>query len=72
MYPNLNAELARKGIKRSDVARDLFQGRKATVSDKLNGKVPLLLDEAIKIKKHYFPEYKLDYLFKKQNEKVAN
>ena len=63
MYPNLEAELARRGIKRVDIARDLFNGRKATVSDKLNGKYPLLLSEAMKIQKRYFPELELGYLF---------
>lgn len=63
MYPNLNAEMARLGIKRSDIAKDLFNGRTATVSDKLNGKYPLLLSEAIEIKKTYFPHLELGYLF---------
>lgn len=63
MYPNLNAELARRGLKRADVARDLFNGRTATVSDKLNGKYPLLLSEAMKIKNYYFPHLELGYLF---------
>ena len=68
MYPNLNAELARRGIKRSDVARELFNGRTATVSDKLNGKYPLLLSEAMKIKKHYFPQLELGYLFDQEEK----
>ncbi|GGN66298.1 XRE family transcriptional regulator [Oceanobacillus indicireducens] len=73
MYPNLDAELARRGIKRVDIARDLFNGRTATVSDKLNGKYPLLLTEAIKIKNEYFPELELGYLFDMEvKEKVSS
>ncbi|GEM01226.1 hypothetical protein SAMN05421839_10653 [Halolactibacillus halophilus] len=68
MYPNLNAELARRNIKRTDIAKDLFNGRTATVSDKLNGRYPLQLSEAIKIKKRYFPELELGYLFEPENE----
>lgn len=68
MYPNLNAELARRNIKRSDIARDLFNGRTATVSDKLNGRYPLLLSEAVRIKNQYFPELELGYLFEPEKE----
>lgn len=63
-YPNLDAEMARRGLKRKDLAW-IFNNRVATVSDKLNGKSPLLLDEAVKIKKTYFPELSLDYLFER-------
>ncbi len=73
MYPNLDAELARIGIKRADVARELFNGRTATVTDKFNGKYPLLLSEAIKIKETYFPELELGYLFDiEEKEKICN
>jgi hypothetical protein len=62
MYPNLDAELARKGLKRKDLAW-LFKNRVATVSDKLNGRYPILIDEAFKIKESYFSDLSLDYLF---------
>lgn len=68
MYPNLNAELARRGIKRIDIAKDLYGGRTASVSEKLNGKYPLSLNEAMKIKNTYFPELELGYLFEKKEE----
>lgn len=72
MYPNLNAEMARIGIKRADIARDLFNGRTATVSDKLNGRYPLLLSEAVLIKNKYFPEMELGYLFEPEKETVGS
>jgi hypothetical protein len=62
MYPNLDAELARSGLKRKDLAW-LFKNRVATVSDKLNGRYPILIDEAFRIKETYFPDLSLDYLF---------
>jgi len=71
MYPNLNAELARRDIKRADVARDLFDGRSSTVSDKLNGKYPLLLSEAKKIRDFYFPDLELGYLFEVREKETV-
>lgn len=72
MYPNLNAEMARVGIRRSDIANDLFNGRTASVSDKLNGKYPLLLSEALEIKKQYFPGLELGYLFDTEIKEKVN
>ncbi|AZS17414.1 XRE family transcriptional regulator [Paenibacillus lutimineralis] len=63
MYPNLVVEMGRKGLKRKDLAW-MFKNRPATVSDKLNGKSPILIDEAMRIKDYYFPEFPLDYLFR--------
>lgn len=71
VFPNLDAELARHNIRRSDVARDIFNGRTATVSDKLNGKYPLLLEEAIAIRDHYFPQLELGYLFEVKEKEVT-
>lgn len=62
MYRNLEAELARKGITRADIAKALGINI-ATVSGKLNAKNRIKLCEAIAIKKLYFPELSLEYLF---------
>ncbi len=70
MYPNLDAEMARKGLKRKDLAQ-LFKGRVPTVSEKLNGKYPLLLDEAVRIRETFFPEHSLEYLFKTFGSETA-
>jgi len=67
MFPNLVAEMARKGLKRKDLA-PLFKGRNATVSDKLNGKSPFLLDEAYRIQSTFFPDCTLDYLFARNDQ----
>lgn len=66
-YPNLAAEMEQKGLKQKDLAW-MFKDRAATVSEKLNGKTPILLDEAFKIQETYFPELPLDYLFKQQDD----
>lgn len=70
MYPNLNAEMARKGLKRKDLAR-IFKGRIPSVSEKLNGKARLYLDEACQIRDEFFPEHSLDYLIEKDKNKSA-
>ncbi|MEA0555598.1 helix-turn-helix transcriptional regulator [Lysinibacillus irui] len=61
-FPNLEAELARQGIQRKDIAEKIGV-RVATVSDKLNGKYPFTLDEATAIKNIFFPNLSMDYLF---------
>lgn len=70
MYPNLDAEMARRGLKRKDLIV-IFKGRSATVSDKLNGKSPMLIDEAKSIQTMFFPDFTLDYLFKKTDAEVS-
>lgn len=67
MYKNLEAELARKGIKRLDIAKKCRR-RYATVIDKLNGKAKISLDEAREIRDEFFPEMTLDYLFAKDSK----
>lgn len=69
MYPNLDAEMARKGLKRKDLA-EFFNNRIPSVSEKLNGKYPLLLDEAHRIKMEHFPECSLDYLFERNTNHI--
>jgi len=62
VYPNLEAEMARKGLKRKDLA-DVLNVRTATIYDKLNGKYPFTLNEAMKIRDNLFPDLTVDYLF---------
>jgi len=68
LYHNLKAEMARQGIKVKDIA-ELLEVRRATVSDKINGKYRFYCDEAIKIKKVFFPHLSIDYLFQSKNDK---
>lgn len=62
MYKNLEAEMARKGISKFAIAEKLDM-RYPTVVDKINGKYRLYFDEAVRIQKKFFPEYRLEYLF---------
>jgi len=71
MYRNLEAEMARHKITKADLAK--FLGvRYATIIDKTNGKSKFYYDEAIKIKKHFFPNYSLEYLFHKEEHTMLN
>jgi len=62
MFPNLKAELSRRGIFLSDLAV-LLGVTVSTVSMKLNGKTPLTLAEAKKIKNHLGVALPLEELF---------
>lgn len=62
IYKNLAAEMARKGITKKDLAKSLNM-RYPTIVDKTNGKSRLYLDEAVKIRDMFFPEFDLEYLF---------
>lgn len=63
MLVNLINEKKNKKITSKQIA-NLLNTREATISDKLNGKSRFSFDEAIIIQKVFFPEYKLEYLFK--------
>jgi plasmid maintenance system antidote protein VapI len=67
MYCNLKAEMARHGIKVKDIA-ELLNVRRATVSEKINGKYRFYCDEALKIKKAFFPNYSVEYLFESNHD----
>ncbi|GGC94964.1 helix-turn-helix transcriptional regulator [Enterococcus wangshanyuanii] len=60
-----NFEKARKSkrIRLVDIA-ELIGVKYQTVSEKINGKSSFKLDEVLLISKTYFPEYKIEYLFK--------
>lgn len=62
MYKNLEAELKRKSLTRANVAETLGINI-STLSDKLTKPGRLKLEEALKIKRSFFPELSIDYLF---------
>lgn len=70
MYMNLRAEMVRSNIDMLDIAKHLSV-RYATVCDKMNGKYRFYYDEALEIKKKFFPDYSLEYLFERQDNKTA-
>ena len=70
MFPNLDAEMARKKITRTALA-ERIKKTPTTLCLKLNGKAPLTLAECIEIKNAVNPECTVDYLFETE-EKPAD
>ena len=69
LFPNLEAEMARKKITQQDLAK-MLGITPTTLSFKLSGKSTLSLKECVKIKNTIFPDQTLDYLFDtKESEK---
>lgn len=69
MFPNLEAEMARKKITRLELAKKI-QKTPTTLSLKLNGKAPLTLAECIKIKNAVDESCTVDYLFATDEKEV--
>jgi len=67
MYPNLEAEIARKAITKTELAEKIDMPR-TTFTQKLRGDFEFTVAEAKKIKKRVFPEHSIEYLFKKRGE----
>lgn len=62
MLHNLEAELAREGINKAQIARLLRISNRA-VYDKIHGRTKFTTDQAILIQKTYFPNKSIEYLF---------
>ena len=62
MYRNLEAEIARQGMTKTQIAEQLGITL-GTLSLKLNGKYKLTLPEAIRIKKILNVDLTIEYLF---------
>ena len=62
MFPNLDAEMARKKITRTLLAEKIHK-TPTTVCLKLNGKAPITLTECLEIKEAIDTELSIDYLF---------
>lgn len=62
MFKNLKAEMARNGISNKQIA-EVLGIDVSTVSAKLNAYDRLKYCEAEKIRKTFFPDMQIDYLF---------
>ena len=62
MFPNLNAEMARQGWTRKDLANKTGI-RYQTLNEKLNGKRPFTFPETVKIKKTLSTELTIEQIF---------
>ena len=70
MYPNLEAELKRRNIKRADLATLLGCGISA-ISEKMQSKSDFSLAAAIKIKKFLGVNMSIEELFATDNDSAA-
>ena len=70
MYPNLDAEMARRKITQLSLSEKIHK-TPTTVSMKLNGKAPLTLPECIEIRDAIGSEFSIEYLFSTEAESVA-
>lgn len=62
MLRNLMAEMARKGLFNKDLAETIGRDEKS-ISNKILCKTEFTRKEMVAIKKAYFPDCTLDYLF---------
>ena len=63
--------MARHNISKADI-KNLLEVRYATVLDKLNGKSRFFFDEALIIKKKFFPDISIEYLFESDETSVVS
>ena len=62
IYPELEAELARKGIRKTEVCK-LLNIMPRTLSNKLNGVSHFTIEEAIQIQAQWFSDIPIERLF---------
>lgn len=62
--------MVRNDVKPKDIA-DFLGVRYATVIDKLNGKYGFSFNEALRIKRKFFPELNIEYLFESEENQSA-
>lgn len=67
MFPNLKAEMARTGVTCKDIGKVI--GRSTSwIESRLQGKAKLPIDEAMAIRKHFFPYAAYEYLYADEPE----
>lgn len=65
MFPNLRAEMTRKGFSVKELARKIGIGE-STLHQKLNGSYSFTLDEALMIRAVLDVDMTIDFLFEKK------
>jgi plasmid maintenance system antidote protein VapI len=62
MFPNIRAEMARKGLKINSMA-EVLEINDRTLGNKLAGKTEFTWTEVSQIRKRFFPSCSIEYLF---------
>ena len=70
MLRNLKAEMVRKDVKATEIAEHL-KVRQSTVYDKINGHYGFSFNEALSIKRHFFPNCNIEYLFENYEDQAV-
>lgn len=68
---NLEAEMKRKGVSRSDIA-DTINVSYRTIHAKFNGESEWSYADCVKVRDKYFPDMSLEYLFQIDNTDSAD
>lgn len=69
IYQNLEAEIARRGILKRDIAEKISVVSK-TLSLKLSDITPFTFDEAVAIQESFFPDVEIKELFHKEKRSL--
>lgn len=70
-YRNLKAEMARKDITIKDLMTVTGKSRPG-ISNNLNGRGRFTVEESLAIRRAYFPEMSIDYLFESDEDREEN
>ena len=70
MFPNIRAEMARKGITAIEMAERLQMSRH-TLTNKLYGRSEFSIADAMRIRDLFFPNCSLEYLFEQDHDNTA-
>lgn len=70
MFPNIRAEMARKGLTATSMAKNLKINER-TLGNKLSGKSEFTWTEVNRIKTMFFPNCSLEYLFEQDNSEKS-
>ena len=70
VYPTLVGEIAKRGIKKKDIAESIGICVRA-LSNKLNGRVPFTWPEVSAIRAQFFPDMDTDDLFRRADDQGA-
>lgn len=69
-YPNLASEIAKRGIKKKVIAESIGICGKS-LWNKMCGRVPFTYPEVETIRKRFFPDLTLDFLFDTNDRKAG-
>lgn len=68
MFPNIRAEMARKGLTITSMASDLHINDR-TLGNKLLGRTEFTWTEVSQIRQRFFPSCSFEYLFESEQKK---